>query len=553
MARERAYVNATIHTVDARNSIQTAILISDERIVAVGTDREILAAASAACQISDAAGVTIVPGFIDPHNHLSHSMLDGVSVDCAVGTGGSLDDVLGEISRAAGRLLPGQWLRGYGFTPWALSDGREPSLAELDEAAPSNPFFLQDVSCHRGWANSAALREAGIDEYAPQPWGGVVVKDYAGRPTGALLEGAVNPMQTRSWTDVASRDPEATLAMLTGQMRQLASLGITGLCDAAVTPDIAAFYADADRAGSLLFTVQQLHTADDFFARQDPRRPDFVKRVHERESARLRSGTMKIFADPGFPDGPLISCSHGGTHSHRGSSWYSGAEIMDMVRTADGLGIRTAIHAMGNWAVDAVLDAYEAVRRHAPSHDGLLRIEHAFVSQPQTQAPRMAELDVDLVAMPGLINETGPAFDEGWRGEFRDELAVIPIRSMIDAGVRVSFASDAPTGPVAPAELMWNAITRASIAGTPIDPEEAVTAAQALRCATINAAYAAGQAAEAGSLEVGKRANLALLDRDILSCPAEEIRGARVVETLVDGRTVFETPSAPRPMFSPVP
>ena len=547
MARERAYINATIHTVDARDTIAEAILIRDERIALVGTTQQVLAAADRSCVIADASGKTIVPGFIDPHYHLGYAMLEPVSVDCAIRPGDTIDDVLEAISRATRELPPGQWMRGFGFSPWALPDEREPSLAELDEAAPNNPFFLQDESCHRGWANSTALAEVGIDEYSPQPWGGTVVKDHAGRPTGALLEAAVNPLQTRSWLDMASADWEATRALLTRKMRELAGLGITGLCDAAVTPDIADFYARADREGSFLFTVQQLHTADDFFGKQDPRRPDFVQRVHERESDRLRSGTMKIFADPGFPDGPLISCSHGGVHSHRGNSWYSAAEVKEIVRTADSLGIRTAIHAMGNWAVDAVLDSYEAVRRGDLTSDGLMRIEHAFVSAPQTQGPRMAELGVDLVAMPGLIHHTGPAFDAGWRGEFRDELTVIPIGSLIDAGVRVSFASDGPTGPVAPAHLMWGAVTRASLTGQPIDPHEAVTAAQALRCSTINAAHAADRGDEAGSLEVGKRANLAVLDRDILRCAPEEIREMRVLETVVDGRTIFECDEAPRP------
>lgn len=540
MRPERAYINATIHTVDVRGSVANAILLRNGRIAAIGTNAEILAAAAPSCEISDARGRTIVPGFIDPHNHLSHAMLESVSVDCSIPPHESLDEVLETIARAATRLLPGQWLRGFGFTPWALADGREPTRQELDEAVPDNPFFLQDVSCHRGWVNSAGLRDAGIDEYTPQPWGGVISKDHAGEPTGALLEAAVNPMQTRSWRSVVSRDPDAALELLTTQMHYLSSLGITGVCDAAVTPDISAFYHRADVSGHLPFTVQQLHTGDDFFARQDPRRDDFVKRVHDRESDRLRSGTMKLFADPGFPDGPLISCSHGDTHVHRGSAWYGAKEISDIVTTADELGIDAAVHAMGNWSVDAALDAYEAVRRSPKDRERLLRIEHAFVAAPETQAPRIAALGVDLVAMPGLIHDTGPSFDQGWRAELRDELTIIPIRSMIDAGVQVSFASDAPTGPVSPIELMWNAVTRMSQTGEPIDPDEAVTAAQALRCTTINAAHAAGRAAEEGSLEVGKRANLVVIDRDILNCTSDDLRAAGVLETVVDGQTIFD-------------
>lgn len=545
MSRETAYVNGTVHTVDARNSVAEALLIRDERIVAVGSNREILDAAGAGCVIKDASGKTLVPGFIDPHNHLSQTLLEGEAIDCSAALCPALDDVLHVIQRASAALVPGEWMRGYGFTPLALAEGRGPTREELDEASPHNPVLLMDVSCHRAWANSAALTEVGVDEYTPQPWGGVIVADHRGRPTGELLEAAINLFESSSWRSLMAGDDQHALGLLDRRMRSYAAHGITAVCDAAVTPDVAEFYTRADRAGALLFPVQQLHTGDNFFSQQDPRRPDFVARVHDRESERLRGGTMKLFVDPGFPDGPMISCTRDGKHTHRGSTFYGHAEVAEIARGASELGIRTAIHAMGNWAVDTVLDAYESVRRSTSDDGGLLRLEHAFVSSPETQGPRMAALGVDLVAFPGIVNHTGPFFDEAWRGEFREELTVIAVKSMIDAGVRVSFASDAPAGPFSPAESIWNAVTRASFTGVPIDPEEAISATEALRCATINAAHAASRADDLGSLEVGKRASVAILDRDILTCPAADIRTMVVVETLVDGRTVHETADAP--------
>ena len=545
MSRETAYVNATIHTVDARSSVAEALLIRDERIIAVGSNQQVLAAAGAGCVVKDASGKTLVPGFIDPHNHLSQTLLEGEAIDCSAERFPALDDVLQAIQDASVGLVPGEWMRGYGFTPLALAEGRGPTREELDEAAPHNPLLLMDVSCHRGWVNSAALTEIGVDEYTPQPWGGVIVVDHRGRPTGELLEAAINLFQSSSWRSLMTRDRQHAIDLLDKRMRAYAGHGITAVCDAAVTPDVAAFYAEADRAGALLFPVQQMHTGDHFFSQQDPRRPDFVSRVHERESARLRGGTMKLFVDPGFPDGPMISCTRDGKHTHRGSTFYGHAEVAEIARGANELGIRTAIHAMGNWAVDAVLDAYESVRRGASDDGGLLRLEHAFVSTPDTQAPRMAELGVDLVAFPGIVNHTGPFFDEEWRGEFRDELTVIAVRSMIDAGVRVSFASDAPAGPFSPAESIWNAVTRASFTGVPIDPEEAISAAEALRCVTINAAHAAGRGDDLGSLEVGKRASIVVLDRDILSCSPDDIQSVVVVATMVDGRAVYETVPLP--------
>jgi predicted amidohydrolase YtcJ len=542
---QSAFVNGRIHTLDARNTVVDAVLVDNGKIASVGSVASVLQAASLSCVVYDMAGALVVPGFIDPHNHLSQTLLEPISIGCSTSPEASMDDVLELIHRGCRDLSPGQWARGVGFNAMGVSGGKTPTREQLDDAAPNNPLLVIDESCHRGFANSLALAEAGIGDHSPQPWGGVIDFDHQGRPTGTLLEAALDPVQTASWNGLVARDETAAVDLMRLKMLEYASLGITSVCDAAVTPESAELFARADRTGALPLTIQQLHTSDDFFGRQDLRRQDFVARVRDRESERLRGGTMKIFVDHGFPDGPPMDRIHDGCHSHTGTSFYGRQEVRDLALAASALGIRTAIHAMGNWSVDAVLDAYEAVRR--TGNDDLLRVEHAFVAEASVHAPRMAELGVDLVTKPGIIHHTGPLFDQVWRGVDQPHLAVMPIRSMIDAGVRVSFASDAPAGPVAPAQILWGAVARSSALGGTIQPEEAISATEALRCATINAAFAAGRQSEEGSIEAGKRANLAVLDRDILTCPTDDIRDMVVLATIVDGRTVHEVPGTLRP------
>jgi predicted amidohydrolase YtcJ len=192
---------------------------------------------------------------------------------------------------------------------------------------------------------------------------------------------------------------------------------------------------------------------------------------------------------------------------------------------------------MGNCAIDIILDAYEAVRETF-GRQPVLRLEHAFVAETR-QATRMAELDIDLVANPGLAHNVGDLFS-GWRGENQNHLKVIPVRSMIDAGVRVSFASDHPAGTFSPAEIMWTAVARRHLTGVSIEPEEAVTAAEALRAFTIHAAQASGRDSEEGSLEKGKRANFLVLDRDPLTCTTDDLRRLQVDRTYVDGRLAHQ-------------
>ena len=186
--------------------------------------------------------------------------------------------------------------------------------------------------------------------------------------------------------------------------------------------------------------------------------------------------------------------------------------------------------------IDAVLEAYSEARRQG--EDQRLRIEHAFVADVR-QAPRIAALGIDVVANPGLAFHTGELFSS-WRGEDQPHLRVLPVRTMIDSGVRVSFPSDHPCGDVNPFEIMATAVDRATFTGTPIDADEAVTPAEALRCFTINAAHAAGRGADEGSLETGKRANLLVLDRDPTTATAVGLRSTVVEQTWVDGQVVHE-------------
>lgn len=541
-----AVVGGIIRTVDPNDTVVEALLIRDGRIVATGRRDDVLAAARTDCEIIDVGGRTVIPGFIDPHNHLSLTAMEPAAVDCYTPPLTSLDEVLHAISLRTREIPPGQWLRGVGFTALAVREQRNPTRQELDEAAPNNPFFLLDLTCNAGYANSLALAEVGITSHTPQPWGGFIEFDERREPTGTLLQAAINPLQTRSWRAAADMDWDLAVELLRQKMNEYLSVGITSICDAAVTPDFAELFARADVSGALPFTVQQLHTADDFFGRHELRRNDFIDRVKSRDSDRLRGGTMKLFVDHAFPEGPAMDRVHDGCHVHTGTAYYDKPEIKELAVQASRMGINTAIHAMGNCSVDTVLDAYEAVRLLPTGAESLLRLEHAYVAEP-AQAPRMAALEVDLVAKPGLVFAHGPVFDEQWKQSGQDHLSVIPIRSMVDAGVRVSFGSDAPAGTFRPAEILWGAVTRESMRGDKINPEEAITQEQALRCFTINSASAANRSAEEGSLEVGKRGNLVVTDRDVVTCDPADLRDMQVIMTFVDGRLVYERDAADAP------
>ncbi|MET7520010.1 amidohydrolase [Streptomyces sp. NPDC005480] len=526
--RDLMIKNAVVRTVDQRDSTHEAVLLRAGKIAALGTEQQVHSRVTGDTEFFDAGGRTVVPGFIDAHNHMSIEAFEPEAVNCWTPPLASLGEVLAAIEAHCAKVPPGQWVRGFGFDALKVREGRAPNRYELDEVAPDNPFFLIDVSCHAGYANGAALEAVDISACTPDPWGGEIERDGKGVPTGILIEAASNLLHSASWEAYAERDWDRAVELLAAKARDYLAVGLTGIGDACVTTKAAELYRRADVAGRLPLTLQQLHGGDHFFSRQDLRRTDIVDRIQRDGSHLLRGGAMKIFVDRAYPGGAAIHKIHDGCTRYVGDNWYSHREVRELAVQASALGIGLAIHGMGNCAVDTVIDAYEAVRRQN-GDEPVLRLEHAFVAEP-AQGPRLAAAGIDLVANPGLGHNVGDQFSL-WRGENQDHLRVLPVRSMIDSGVRVSFASDHPCGTFSPAEIMWSAVARRHVSGALIDPDEAVAPAEALRAYTINAAYASGRASEEGSIETGKRANLLVLDRDPLTCATDDLRLMKVVRT----------------------
>lgn len=529
--------NAVVRTMDEKDTVAGAVLLSSGKVAAVGTEMEIRAVAAPSASTLDAGGRAVVPGFIDNHNHLSVAAFDVVGVDCSTPPRQSLAEVFESIEEYCKELPEGQWVMGSGFFQAHVREQRNPTRQELDEVAPNNPFFLRDTSCHAGYANTRALELAGITAHAPQPWGGEFEKDDKGQPTGTLFEAAINRLHDAAWNAYVERDWDVAVELLAAKMREYLALGITGVGDTLVLTKTAELYRRAARAGKLPLTVQQYHGGDLFYSPPDLRRTDILDRVKAQDSERLRGGAVKLFVDRFFPDGPTIDEVHDGCVTHVGTPFHSREDLLELAVGAADNGISTAIHAMGGCAVGVCLDAYEEVRRRART-GSVLRMEHAFVTETH-HARRIADLDVDFVGNPGLAWLWGEVF-ASVRHEGQNQLAVLPMRSMIDAGVRVSLASDSPCGPVSPMLIMATAVNRRTQNGNAIDPEEAITPAEALVGYTRNAAHAAGRAGEEGSLEVGKRANLLVLEKDPITSPTSDLMDIQVDLTFVDGELVHE-------------
>ena len=236
MAQKRDILlfNAIVRTVDERNTVADAVLLRNGTFAAVGREADVRRCATPDTEFLDLSGATVVPGFIDPHNHLSIAAFAPDCVDCTTPPMSTLAEVLEAIERHCKTAPAGQWVRAMGFNMSHVREQRNPTRYELDEVAPHNPVFLIDASCHAGFVNSAALARVGIDAHTPDTGGGEIERDKTGEPTGVLYENAANILHSTSWNAYAERDWDRSVELLHARMgdylADLASVPRTSGC-----------------------------------------------------------------------------------------------------------------------------------------------------------------------------------------------------------------------------------------------------------------------------------------------------------------------------------
>ena len=490
--RDTILANARIltqsHPPAAPAPIATTLVIRDGRIAAVGDD-SVSAAASPGAERIDLGGRTVIPGFNDAHahiwkiGHLLTTMLDLRGVE-------SVEALCGRVREFAARLPEGAWLLGRGYNEAAMTERRPPTRHELDLAASGRPVVLTRTCGHIYVVSSRALQAAGIGAGTADPIGGVIDRDPSGEPSGLLQETAMGLM-TRVIPPPTTADYQR---MIVAGLEHQLSLGITSSSDCGVSPQLLEVYRQMETAGQLpaRVNVMPLRRVDGVAAP--------VPLPERFESDFLRVNTVKFLADGGL-SGATAALSVNYRHAEqKGVLRFEREELHGLCLESHAAGWRIATHAIGDVAIEQMLDIYESLGPHP--HGWAHRIEH-FGLPDAGQLRRAAALGVIAAPQTIFIHSLGLNFRNYLPDSFLPR--TYPIRAMLDAGVRVALSSDAPVvEDDNPLVGMMAAITRLDREGWAIAPEQSITAAEALYAYTAGGAVATGQETALGSIEAGE-------------------------------------------------
>lgn len=527
-APDLVLLNGKVITVDRNFSTHQAVAIIGERIMAVGNDDQMRTVAGPATRLIDLGGRSVIPGLMD--NHL-HAAGGGPGVDLSRAR--SIADVIAAIEARVRTSRPGEVIVSNG--DWHEAQLKEQSLPlrdDLDRVAPQNPVVLVRGG-HEYILNSPALARWGITEATPPPAGGRITRYDNGRLNGELVDAAKALVRL---PPAAPRTPQQLIDDRIADYKKLNEAGLTSIRHPGVSIPDYRMLQEMQKRGLLTIRVQALLRPAVGASGVDPALTASGIRQGE-GNEHLRVGGIKLAVDGGF-EGGLMRDLYEKPWDENGT--YRGLQTLDTeryiaaVRELNRQAWRVATHAVGDAAIDLVLNAYEKANAEQSIVDRRWSIEHAFIGRPD-HLPRMKALGVAIAAQHHLFL-AGPSLVKYW-GAARAGITT-PAKMYLDAQLPVSSGSDAPVVPYPPLWTLYHFITRDTISGGVLGAEQRVTRQQALRMATINNAWLNMEERTKGSIEPGKFADLVILDVDPLTVPEPRLRDARVLATLVGGKVV---------------
>jgi predicted amidohydrolase YtcJ len=530
------FVGGKVFVGDRAETMAQAVAVRGGRVVAAGTDAQVRRFAGPRTQVVDLGGKLVTPGFNDAHVHFASGGAALLAVDLLGTT--SLAEIERRVAAAAAQAQPGEWIQGRGWDHTRLPQselgpGGWPTKEILDRAAPRNPVILSRVDGHTSWANTAALRIAGVTRETANPEGGEIVRDASGEATGIFKESAE--------AIVGRHVPQPTTAQVRRAVRAALDLaartGVTSVQTDASGADVAV-YRELRQRDSLTVRVYAWHPLD-MRVIQAMRGLGVTAGFGDEW---LRMGMVKGYTDGTLGSRTAFMLEPFSDDTTRGLAQYSDAQLDSLVMAADAAGLQVILHAIGDAANRQALDAFERAARANGPRERRHRVEHAQVVDAADIA-RFRSLGVIASMQP-----THATSDMRWAetriGHARAVEGAYSWRSLLDAGAAVVFGTDFPVEPLEPVQGIYSAVTRQSREepGAPPGgwlPQQRLKRGEAIRLYTAASAYGEWQEKEKGTLEPGMLADLVVWDRDLLTIPEVDILKAVPTMTVVGGKIVY--------------
>ena len=537
---DRIIRGGSIVTVNPAQPTAEAVAIRGGKIVAVGSQADVLQHKGPSTQVTDLAGRTLVPGFVDGHSHFFTCGTVQVQALCASPPAGpctTVADVLGQLKKLQARLklAPGKFVVGFGYDPDLLAEKRAPTKQELDAAFPDNPVILVHVSGHGAMLNSKALAAYDITAATPTPSGGVIGREPGSdEPNGLLFETAFLPVFAKV---PGPSDDEQIELLKTGQDLYLRE-GITTAQEGATMKHDFDLLQIAAARGLLKLDVIALPFITDIDAIFDGQPP----RSEKTYTNRLRIGGVKLLMD-GSPQGktaffttPYLTGGPAGQKDWRGEPTFPQPLLNEMVKKVYDGGAQLFVHCNGDAAIDALLEAHRFAAGDDPAKPrGTVGIHSQFIRPDQLRKYAAWKITPSFFTLHCFYFGDTHIANRG----LEQAAFISPLKSARALGLRPSNHTDFNVSPLSQIFTIHTAVNRVTRSGRVLGGDERVTPLEALEAVTIDGARQYGEEDQKGSIEVGKLADLVILSGNPLTVAPATIQDIRVEETIKDGATVW--------------
>ncbi|MCA1010712.1 amidohydrolase [Halobacillus halophilus] len=537
------FKNANILTLDSEGSIRSSVAVLKGKIVYIWEDKEppndVITSKT---EVVDLQGKTLIPGFIDTHNHLLMYSQYLDQINCGSPLNKNIGDILDRINTESMSKRQGEWIIGWGYDDTLLEENRHPTRKELDSVSPDHPVLIRHISSHFAVVNSVALRIAGISDNVEDPQGGHFGRNKDGSLDGVLYEFGAMDLVDKVIPDYTK---EELVNLIENGANDYLKQGITTNTDAGV--------------GLVKGFLEYEAHVEAVAKEKNPMRMRFMILHHllyqgapfegltfEQLNEKVRNDTnyngsldsAKLFQDGSIQgltgalrDPYFCNPNITGELSHAQNEFNE--EVLDLHKR----GFRIATHGNGDRAIGSILDAYSYALDKVPKPDHRHRIEHVQTATRE-DLNRMKGLGVEASFFINHVYYWGERHRSIFLGEERAN-RLNPLKDAQERGFKFTLHSDCPITPISPLFSIWAAVNRVTSDGRTLGEEQKIDVTTALKAMTIYGAWLNFEEQEVGSIEVGKLADFAVLDKDPTSCNPIEIKEIEVLATYIGGKRVY--------------